>query len=63
MADLIELNLDRPTAEDLRNALYDLGEHLAAGRPIPEMDAATSRRLGALLRDLDIRLGGPGRFA
>ncbi|WP_329107060.1 hypothetical protein OG792_02805 [Micromonospora sp. NBC_01699] len=63
MADPIELSLDRATAEDLRDALYDLGEHLAAGRPIPLMPTATSSRLGALLRDLDVRLGGPGSFS
>ncbi|RBQ10972.1 hypothetical protein DQE82_10950 [Micromonospora sp. LHW51205] len=63
MDDPIELRLDLATAEDLRIALYDLGEHQAAGRPIRHMDTETSRRLGALLRELDIRLGGTGRFA
>lgn len=63
MNDPIELRLDPATAEDLRDALYNLGEHQAACRAIPHMDAETSERLGALLRDLDIRLGGPGRFA
>ncbi|WP_281895294.1 hypothetical protein [Micromonospora humidisoli] len=63
MNEPIELRLDPATAEDLRDALYNLGEHQAAGRPIPHMDTDTSRRLGVLLRDLDIRLGGSGRFA
>ncbi|MGC4864106.1 hypothetical protein ACLQ3B_01565 [Micromonospora sp. DT53] len=63
MSDPIELLLDPATAEDLRDALYNLGEHQAAGRPIPYMGTETSERLGALLRDLDIRLGGTGRFA
>jgi len=63
VANLIELRLDPATAEDLRNVLYDLGEHQAAGRPIPHMDGETSERLGALLRELDIRLGGSGRFS
>ncbi|MFG1884482.1 hypothetical protein [Micromonospora sp. NPDC049102] len=63
MDDPIVLRLDLATAEDLRIALYDLGEHQAAGRPIPYMDAETSRRLGAVLRELDIRLVGTGRFA
>ncbi|WP_343445780.1 hypothetical protein [Micromonospora schwarzwaldensis] len=63
MDDPIELRLDLATAEYLRIALYDLGEHQAAGRPIPHMDAEASRRLGALLRNLDIRLGGTVRFA
>ncbi|MBL6276714.1 hypothetical protein JMF97_11125 [Micromonospora fiedleri] len=63
MDDPIELRLDLATAEDLRNALYGLGEHQAAARPIPSMGTETSRRLGVLLRDLDIRLGGTGRFA
>jgi hypothetical protein len=63
MDDPIELRLDPATAKDLRTALYDLGEHQAAGRPIPHMDTETSERLGAFLRDLDIRVGGTGRFA
>ncbi|MFV2008786.1 MULTISPECIES: hypothetical protein [unclassified Micromonospora] len=63
MADPIVLRLDPATVEDLRNVLYDLGEHQAAGRPIPHMDGETSERLGTLLRDLDIMLGGSGRFS
>ncbi|MGW0218455.1 hypothetical protein ACWDXH_29090 [Micromonospora chokoriensis] len=63
MEDSIELRIDLATAEDLRRALYDLGEHQAAGRPISHMDTETSERLGAFLRDLDIRLGGTGRLA
>ncbi|MEV4664424.1 hypothetical protein AB0J85_21040 [Micromonospora echinofusca] len=62
MTDPIELRLDRATAQDLRNALYDLGEHQAAGRAIPHMDTDMSNRLGVFLRELDIRLGGSGRF-
>lgn len=63
MAEVIELRVDRATALDLRDALYQLGEHIAAGRPIDAMPAETSQRLGALLRNLDVELGGPGRFA
>lgn len=62
MNNSMDLRLDLATAQDLRNALYDLGEHQAAGRAIPHMDTDMSSRLGALLRELDIRLGGSGRF-
>ena len=57
------LRIDRPTAELLRQALHCLGEHQAAGAPIPTFDSEDSQRLGRFLRDLDIELGGSGRMA
>jgi hypothetical protein len=63
MGETIELRIDRVTAEDLRDALHALGEHIAAGVPIDAMPSDTAERLGRFLRDLDIHLGGTGRFA
>jgi hypothetical protein len=53
----IELRLDRVTAEDLYAALYELGEHIAAGAPITPSTTEESVRLGRLLQDLGHLLG------
>jgi hypothetical protein len=59
----ITLNVDAETARALRDVLYMYGEHYAAGAPIERLPRDSETRLGAFLRDLDIALGGPGRFA
>jgi hypothetical protein len=59
----IELGIDRRTAELLRDVLYDLGEHQAAGAPLPQPGPEDSEVLGAFLRELDRKLGGTGRMA
>jgi hypothetical protein len=59
----IELSIDRRTAELLRGALADLGEHQAAGQPIAPATQEEAEKLGKFLRDLDLALGGPGRVA
>jgi len=53
----IVLRLDRATAEDLYAALYELGEHVAAGAPITPPTGAEAARLGHVLQDLDHSLG------
>jgi hypothetical protein len=58
----IDIRTDTATARVLRDVLYALGEHQAAGAPMPTLDADESTRLGALLRDLDVQLGGAGRM-
>jgi hypothetical protein len=50
--DDVVLRLDRATAEDLYVALYELGEHIAAGAPITPPTAEEVERLGRLLRNL-----------
>jgi hypothetical protein len=62
-SDRIRLDLDRRTAELLRDTLHNVGEHQAAGAPIAPATREEAEKLGALLRDLDTKLGGPGRFA
>ena len=57
------LRLDEETARFLCDALYALGEHQAAGAPIPTLDRRGSEVLGRLLRDLDRHLGRHGRTA
>lgn len=57
MTDDITLRLDRATAEDLYVALYESGEHIAAGAPIHEPSIDEVERLGKLLQDLGHRLG------
>ncbi|MEU1840387.1 hypothetical protein [Micromonospora chersina] len=57
MPDDIVLRLDRATAEDLYVALYETGEHIAAGAPITPPNAEETERLGTLLRDLGHALG------
>ena len=62
-ADEITFTIDRRTAELLRGVLYDVGEHQAAGAPIPPPSPEEVEKVGAFLRDLDIALGGPGGMA
>ena len=57
MPDDIVLRLDRATAEDLYAALYESGEHIAAGAPITPPTSEEAERLGTLLRDLGHALG------
>jgi hypothetical protein len=57
------LTIDPETAGALRDVLYMYGEHYAAGAPIERMPQDAETRLGTLLRDLDIALGGTGRMA
>ncbi|TDC84671.1 hypothetical protein E1193_04935 [Micromonospora sp. KC606] len=57
MRDDIVLRLDRATAEDLYVALYEGGEHIAAGAAIPPPTAEEAERLATLLRDLGHALG------
>jgi hypothetical protein len=59
----IELSVDRRTAELLRGVLNDLGEHEAAGAPIPRTTREEAELIGAFLRDLDRKLGGSGHMA
>jgi hypothetical protein len=59
----IEMHLDIATARLLRDVLRAQGEHQAAGALIPILDHGESELLGAFLRDLDLKLGGTGRFA
>ena len=61
--DEIILHVDVETAKLLRAALYALGEHQAAGAPIPFYNGTDSRLLGKFLSDLDVSLGGTGRMA
>jgi hypothetical protein len=42
----VVLRLDRATADDLYVALYELGEHIAAGAPITPPTAEEVERLG-----------------
>ncbi|MFG2045730.1 hypothetical protein [Dactylosporangium sp. NPDC048998] len=57
MPDDIVLRLDRATAEDLYAALYEVGEHIAAGAPITRPTTEEVGRLGSLLQDLGHALG------
>ena len=52
----IVLNLDHETAIDLRDLIYAVGEHLAAGAPLPDFDGPASERLRAVLDELEERL-------
>ena len=57
MGEEFAFTVDRATAEDLYVALYELGEHQAAGAPITPLTADESKRLGAFLRELAHTLG------
>ena len=59
----IILKLDKQTAIDLYDCLFGLGEHYAAGAPVPTFDGGSSERLGRVLKDLSLALGGPERLA
>jgi len=43
--------------------LYMYGEHYAAGTLIERLPSEAEHRLGRLLENLDVALGGPGRTA
>ncbi|MDV9172333.1 hypothetical protein R6V09_19790 [Streptomyces sp. W16] len=57
MTDDIALRLDRDTAEDLYEVLWLMGEHIAAGAPIPEPPAEAEARLAQLFKSLGDSLG------
>lgn len=57
MTDDLVLRLDRVSAEDLYEVLRLLGEHIAAGAPIPELPAEADERLGRVFRFLGDSLG------
>ena len=59
----ITIRTDVITARLIRAVLYELGEHQAAGSPIPVLGSEESTRLGAFLSMLDSQLGGAGRMA
>ena len=46
----IILKLDKQTAIDLCDCLFGLGEHHAAGAPVPTFEGGSSERLGRVLR-------------
>ncbi|MFI1393325.1 hypothetical protein [Streptomyces griseoaurantiacus] len=57
MTDDVVLRLDRATAEDLYEVLWLLGEHTAAGAPIPEPPAEAEERLSRVFEFLGDSLG------
>lgn len=62
--DEIAIRLDRETARIVRDALHSLGEHQAAGLPIPDaIDPDAARRLAWFIAELTRQLGGSGRVA
>ncbi|MDG4859054.1 hypothetical protein P8605_12965 [Streptomyces sp. T-3] len=57
MTDDIVLRLDRASAEDLHEVLWLVGEHQAAGAPIPELPHEADERLSRVIRSLADALG------
>ncbi|MCZ4118983.1 hypothetical protein [Streptomyces sp. H39-S7] len=57
MTNDIVLHLDHASAEDLHEVLWLVGEHIAAGAPIPAMPNQTSDRLAQIIRSLADALG------
>jgi hypothetical protein len=57
----LTIRLDLATAADLRDLIHGLGEHIAAGAPLPTFDSASNRRLGKMLDVLEemLRDGRP----
>ena len=53
----ISLEINRRTAILLRDTIYALGEHQAAGGRIPYFNTEDSESLGAILKDLEYLLG------
>lgn len=58
--DEIILRLDQETAAVLRDHLYMVGEHFAAGTPIEQFSPEDEERLAKVMCDLGRALGGPG---
>ncbi|WP_187413205.1 hypothetical protein [Streptomyces sp. WAC01526] len=52
MPDGIVLRLDRASADDLHDVLWLVGEHIAAGVPIPELPSEANERLGRVISSL-----------
>jgi hypothetical protein len=52
----ILLQLDEASGRDLRDALYLLGEHIAAGMTIPELPETFHKNIGRVLQELDLQL-------
>jgi len=63
VADEIVLRIEREAARDLWSVLHMYGEHYAAGAPVQRLTQDAELRLGRVLRDLDVALGGSGRMA
>ncbi len=60
MADDVMLQLDRVSAEYLAAMIYNVGEHIAAGAPIPQMSDDECTKLAGVLDQLHRLLGwGP----
>lgn len=59
----IIIRTDVATARLSWDALYALGEHQAAGAPIPFFAHNASELLGKFLKALDVQLGGTGRMS
>ncbi|MGW1722965.1 hypothetical protein ACWCQK_08570 [Streptomyces sp. NPDC002306] len=57
MRDDISLNLDHASAEDLYEVLWLVGEHHAAGAPIPHFPVEVNERLGRVIKSLGDSLG------
>jgi hypothetical protein len=55
--------MDREAARDVFSVLYMYGEHFAGRAPMEPLDREAELRLGRVLRDLNIALGGTGRIA
>jgi hypothetical protein len=60
----ITIRLNRETARIVRDALHSLGEHQAAGLPLPDtIDPDVAHRLASFITELTRQLGGSGRVA
>lgn len=57
MPDDIVLRLDRASAEDLHEVLWLVGEHIAAGAPLPVLSTETNERLARVISSLRDSLG------
>lgn len=51
-ADRLRIEMDGATAAVLYNALYGLGEHIAAGAPLPDFTSEENTRLAKVIADL-----------
>ncbi|GII04226.1 hypothetical protein [Planobispora takensis] len=59
----IMLRLNREAATVLRDHLYMVGEHFAAGTPVVQFPREDEERLAKVMCDLDKALGGRGCIA